>query len=123
MIVGVGIDIIEIERIKKSVDSLGEFFLKKILTSREIEYCLSKHNKYQHIAARFAAKEAIYKACSSVYKLSWQDVEVSNDIEGKPLVFFHDRIKNIFDGKYKIHISLTHSKEYASCVAILESID
>jgi|YNPMSStandDraft_1061717.scaffolds.fasta_scaffold08321_1 holo-[acyl-carrier protein] synthase len=120
MIVGIGIDIIEIERIKNSVDNLGDFFLKKILTENEIKYCLSKPNKYQHIAARFAAKEAIYKACSSLYKLSWQDMEIFNDNDGKPNVILRNKAKDFFEGKYSILASITHSREYAACVAILE---
>jgi phosphopantetheine--protein transferase-like protein len=62
MVIGIGIDIIEIERIKKSIDTYGDSFLNKIYTKNELDYCLAKHNKYQHLAARFAAKEAIYKA-------------------------------------------------------------
>ena len=64
MVLGIGIDIIEIERIKKSVDNFGDSFLNKIFTQTELDYCLPKPNKYQHFAARFAAKEAIAKALS-----------------------------------------------------------
>ncbi|MCK7524332.1 MAG: holo-ACP synthase [Ignavibacteriales bacterium] len=60
MVIGIGIDIIEIERIKSSIDRFGDSFLNKIYTKNELDYCLAKHNKYQHLAARFAAKEAIY---------------------------------------------------------------
>ncbi|MFZ2863187.1 MAG: 4'-phosphopantetheinyl transferase superfamily protein, partial [Ignavibacteriaceae bacterium] len=62
MIIGIGIDIIEIDRIKESVNKFGGAFLNKIYTQNELDYCLAKFNKYQHLAARFAAKEAIYKA-------------------------------------------------------------
>ena len=81
MIIGVGIDIIEIERIKKSVDKLGSKFLDKIYTELEKQYSLSKANKYQHLAARFAAKEAIIKALSSIYNegFRWKDIEIFNN--------------------------------------------
>ncbi|RPI73348.1 MAG: holo-[acyl-carrier-protein] synthase, partial [Ignavibacteriales bacterium] len=84
MVIGIGIDIIEIDRIKKSLNDYGEQFLKKVYTPGEIEYCLGKKDKYQHLAARFAAKEAIYKAISSNWnsELSWQDMEIINAPNG-----------------------------------------
>lgn len=121
MVLGIGIDIIEIERIKKSVDQYGEHFLKKIYTKTEIEYAQSKSNKYQHFAARFAAKEAIYKALSSdtdkVY--SWQDVEIYNEVNGLPKVNFYGALKNYLNEDKQLKISMSHSENYVTCVAIL----
>ena len=79
-----GTDIIEIERIKESIENLDEKFLKKVYTEKEIEYCEKKKNqKYQHYAVRFAAKEAIYKAISETlkdkYSVTWTDIEIIND--------------------------------------------
>ena len=76
MVLGVGIDIIEIQRIIKSVERYGDRFLDKVYTTIELEYCLSKFNKFQHLAARFAAKEAVYKAVTSGWEqgISWQDI-------------------------------------------------
>lgn len=79
-----GIDIIEVDRIEESINSLGEKFLKRIFTDYEIKYCNSKNNmKYQHFAARFAAKEAVFKAISSnlksKYEIKWTDIEIRND--------------------------------------------
>ncbi|MCI8486870.1 MAG: 4'-phosphopantetheinyl transferase superfamily protein [Clostridia bacterium] len=83
-----GIDIIEVNRIKESINSLGQKFLKRVFTDYEIKYCNSKNNmKYQHFAARFAGKEAIFKAISSSlkskYDITWTDIEIKNDEERK----------------------------------------
>lgn len=116
-----GTDIIEVSRIKESIEKLGEKFLNKIYTQKEIEYCLSKNNmKYQHFAARFAAKEAIFKAISSLiknkYEITWKDVEVLNDENGRPYVHFLNNIYNI----EQIDISISHLKEYAIATCIVE---
>ena len=91
-----GTDIIEINRIKESIESLGENFKNKIYTDKEIEYCESKKNaKFQHYAGRFAAKEAIFKAISELldykFEISWKDAEVLNDDQGKPRVTFTNK--------------------------------
>ncbi len=83
-----GTDIIEIDRIKKTINGTSERFLKEVYNEREIEYCESKKGmKYQHYAARFAAKEAIFKAISnkleSKFDLTWKDVEIINDSNRK----------------------------------------
>jgi holo-[acyl-carrier protein] synthase len=121
MVLGIGIDIIEINRIKKSVDRFGERFLNKIYTEIELEYCLKKKNKYQHLAARFAAKEAIYKALSNdtneVY--SWQDVEIYNEVNGLPRVKFYGNLKDFLNKGKELKVSMSHSENYVTCVAIL----
>lgn len=111
-----GTDIIEISRIKESIESLGKSFKNKIYTQKEIEYCESKKNsKYQHYAGRFAAKEAIFKAVSELlsdkFEISWKDAEILSDIQGKPRVIFtntklQEKVENI-------DISISHCKEYA----------
>lgn len=110
-----GTDIIEIDRIKDSIDNLGEKFLNRVFTKKEIEYCESKNKqKYQHYAARFAAKEAAFKALSwkirDKYDIKWTDFEVINDEQGRPIIkvycIDYDDIKNI-------DLSLSHCKEYA----------
>ena len=116
-----GTDIIEVNRIKESIEKLGEKFLNKIYTKKEIEYCLSKNNmKYQHFAARFAAKEAIFKAISSLlknkYEITWTDVEVLNDENGRPYVHF---LNNNYNTE-QIDISISHLKEYAIATCIVE---
>ena len=110
-----GTDIIEISRIEKSIEALGEKFLNKIYTKEEIEYCESKgKQKYQHYAARFAAKEAIFKAMSDKlndkYELCWKDYEVLKDDNGKPYVNVNSMITKEIDS---IDISMSHCREYA----------
>lgn len=117
-----GTDIIEIYRVKESIENLGENFINKIYTKKEIEYCESKNNaKYQHYAARFAAKEAIFKAVSKLlndkYEISWQNAEIINLEDGKPIVNF---INININGKIEdIDISISHSKEYAVATVVL----
>ena len=117
-----GIDIIEVARVQEAIESLGEKFLRKIYTPYEIEYCNSKGNmRYQHFAARFAAKEAIFKAISHLlddkYEITWTDVEIYNDDNLKPYAKFIGKSMSEIE---QIDISLSHIKEYAvaNCVVI-----
>ena len=89
MEISCGIDIIEIDRIKSSIEDLGDKFINRVFTDNEIEYCESKKKqKYQHYAGRFAAKEAAFKAISKMlddkYSVCWKDFEVINDAQGRP---------------------------------------
>ncbi len=116
-----GTDIIEISRIKESIERLGNDFINMIFTPNEIKYCESKKNsKYYHYAGRFAAKEAIFKAVSSLLKdkfdISWHNAEVINDENGNPKVNFID-IK--FDKIADIDISISHCKEYAVATVVI----
>ena len=110
-----GTDIIEISRIKESIETLKDKFLNRIYTQKEIDYCESKKNqKYQHYAARFAAKEATFKAISgnlkNKYDIEWKDIEILNDNNGRPQVY----IKNMENYNIQnIDISISHCKEYA----------
>lgn len=112
MKISVGTDIIEIERIKKIIENKKEKFLNSMYTENEIKYCESKNvQKYQSYAARFAAKEAIYKALSSYinFEYSWKDFEIVNSENGKPKINLHFNI----EGLENIEISISHCKEYA----------
>jgi holo-[acyl-carrier protein] synthase len=122
MVIGIGIDIIEIDRVKKSVDEFGDAFLKKIFTPREVEYCLAKSNKYQHLAARFAAKEAVYKALSTAWDegLSWQNIEILNEINGMPIVRLSGKLKDFLSVDKSLKISISHSRDYVAVVAIID---
>lgn len=116
-----GTDIIEVSRIRESIERSGEKFLKLVYTPAEIKYCESKRlSKYYHYAGRFAAKEAIYKAVSPLLKnkfdISWQNAEVINDKCGNPKINFID-IK--FDKIKSIDISISHCKEYAVATVVL----
>lgn len=123
MIVGSGIDIVEISRFKKSKKRWGNDFLTKIFTKGEIEYSRKRRFQDQHFAARFAAKEAVLKAFGD--KLSsiqnWQDIEVLNDKSGKPYIEFHGSARRL-KTKEKIKdvvISMAHCKGHAVATAIL----
>lgn len=113
-----GTDIIEINRIKESIEAHEESFKKNIFTEKEVEYCEShKLQKYQHYAARFAAKEAIFKALSKKIEtanLKWTDFEVLNSASGRPEV----NLKAKISGLESIDISLSHCKEYAVATVI-----
>ena len=124
MIIGIGIDIIEIDRIKKSVDTFGEHFLNKVYTKSEIDYCLAKHNKYQHLAARFAAKEAIYKAIASGWEkeATWKNMEITNEKNGLPVVKLLGKLNQFIGDDKDIKISLSHSDNYVTAVAIVYKI-
>ena len=119
-----GVDIIEIERVKKCIEETEGKFCERVYTKKEIEYCESKKTqKYQHYAARFAAKEAVFKAISSYlsnkYDINWTDIEILNDYTGKPYV-------NILKNDIKvddIDISISHCKEYAVASVILITED
>ncbi len=121
MVLGIGIDIIEIERIKESIDKLGDRFLNKIYTKKELEYCVAKANKYQHYAARFAAKEAIYKAISTSYGkgIGWHEVEIFNEPNGMPSVKLYGNLKNFLGDDKDLKITMSHSDNYVTCFAIL----
>lgn len=119
-----GTDIIEIARVQESIQSTNEKFLERVYTQTEIEYCESKHQmKYQHYAVRFAAKEAVFKAISNLipnkYDITWQNIEVYEDKQGRPMIRFLDielpQLK-------QIDVSLSHCKEYAvaNVVAMIE---
>ena len=124
MILGVGIDIIEVERIRASHEKFGERFLKRILRPEEIAYCLSHAQPAPFLAARFSAKEAISKAFGTGIgrQLGWQDMEVRKKESGQPYVVLHDGGEILFkqlQGR-ALHLSLTHTNVYASATAVLE---
>lgn len=118
-----GTDIIEINRIKESIEKLGDVFLNRIFSQNEIDYCESKKNqKYQHYAARFAVKEAAFKALSwkisDKYSINWKDFEVENNVQGKPIL----KVRGIdLENIENIDISISHCKEYAVANVIVLS--
>lgn len=119
-----GTDIIKISRVKDSIERLGETFLKRVYTDEEIEYCESRRMcKYQSYAARFAAKEAIYKAVSPSINddISWKDAEVCKLENGKPYLKLHGSLEKIANKNNikNIEISLSHDDDFAiACVVI-----
>lgn len=125
MILGTGIDIIEVERIRASHKKFGGRFAKRILRPGEIAYCLTHKDPAPFLAARFAAKEAVSKAFGTGIgaQLGWQDIEVGRKASGEPFVILHDGGLKLFAarGATKVHLSLSHTQSHAAAVAILES--
>ncbi len=124
MIFGIGTDIIELDRVAQMI-ARGRQYLRTIFTEKEIEYCESKARKAEHYAVRFAAKEAALKALSCGWRdgLGFADIEVLDDPQGKPQVFVHGKVKDLFEQNRikQTSISLSHSRQNAIAVIILES--
>ena len=115
-----GVDIIEIERVKQSIEETEGKFCERVYTQKEIEYCESKKmQKYQHYAARFAGKEAVFKAISqlleSKFDIEWKEIEILNDKDGRPYVNLLKQGVNIDN----IDISISHCKTYAVASVIV----
>ena len=123
MIVGTGIDIVEVFRMRDAINKWGMNFLTKVFTEKEIKYSNSKRFAPQHFSARFAAKEAVVKAFGVArrYPLNWTDIEVFNDKEGKPIVSFSNDALKLQKMKKvdEVVVSMSHSKNYAVANAIL----
>ena len=121
MIVGIGNDIIEIERIEKAISKEG--FKAKVFTQREIENIVKRGNRAETYAGIFSAKEAISKAIGTgVREFSLTDLEILNDDLGKPYVIVSDKLNKIIQRKkenYQIEIAISHSKKYATAMAII----
>ncbi len=124
MILGIGIDVIEVSRIKASYEKFGSRFLNRILHPGEVEYCLSHKEPGPFLAARFAAKEAISKAFGTGIgaQLGWKDMEVARKPSGEPYAILHGNGKELLAARQArvLLISLTHTQEHAAAVAILE---
>jgi holo-[acyl-carrier protein] synthase len=124
MILGVGIDIIEVARIASSYEKFGERFVSRILHAGEIAYCLSHKNPAPFLAVRFAAKEAISKAFGTGIgaSLGWQDMEIRRKTSGEPFVVLHGNGKKLFKSRRakRLLVSLSHTANYAAATAVLE---
>jgi len=124
MIYGIGTDIIEVSRIQKVMErDIG--FRDKIFTTGEIEYCESKKNKYQHYAARFSAKESMLQAIGTGWRfgIRFADIEVYHDELGKPHIHVFGKAKEWTEelAISKIHVSLSHLKEMATAIVVIET--
>ena len=124
MILGVGIDLVEVGRIRDSLERLGERFARRILCPAEYEYCFSHTDPSTHVAARFAAKEAVSKAFGTGIgtELGWLDIEVIRLESGSTQVRLQGAGIQLMERRSAkiIHLNLTHTAQYASAVAILE---
>jgi holo-[acyl-carrier protein] synthase len=124
MILGVGIDLVEVGRIRDSLERLGERFARRILCPAEYKYCFSHTDPSTHVAARFAAKEAVSKAFGTGIgtELGWLDIEVIRLESGSTQVRLQGAGTQLMERRSAkiIHLNLTHTAQYASAVAILE---
>ncbi|MFA4984382.1 MAG: holo-ACP synthase [Candidatus Omnitrophota bacterium] len=114
MVIGTGVDITEVKRLKSAVEKWGRGFLRRIFTKEELESSRGRISLYQHLAGRFAAKEAIFKAMGDK-TLGWKDVQVFNDPDGKP----YCRILNNKGSNLTVHVSISHVKNYAVANAVV----
>ena len=114
MIIGTGVDITEVRRLRQAVDKWGDAFLTRVFTPKELANARTRVSFYQHLAGRFAAKEAVFKALGD-RELSWQDVEIINDEDGKPNCLILNRKGKTVDVK----VSISHVKNYAVANAII----
>ncbi|MFC1674700.1 holo-ACP synthase [Candidatus Omnitrophota bacterium] len=114
MIIGTGVDITEVRRLRHAVEKWGEEFLERIFTKSELKNAKTRGSLYQHLAGRFAAKEAVFKALGDRH-LNWKDVEILNDRDGKPVCV----VSNSKEKRIDVQISISHVKTYAVANAII----
>ena len=116
---GIGNDIIEIERIRQSIERHGQHFLNRLFTQQEQDYCYQFQDPTPHFAGRFAAKEAIAKALGTGFgqMLSWHDIRILTDQDGKPIVHLSEEVMGRFHNPH-ILVSISHSSLHAIAVAI-----
>lgn len=125
MIVGTGVDLCEVDRIKAAIERHGRRFVERLFTDREIAYAESKANRFERYAARFAAKEAGMKALGIGWRggVAWTDFEVTNHTSGRPTLELHARAGEIAAkmGVRSISLSITHTAAQAMAMVILEN--
>jgi holo-[acyl-carrier protein] synthase len=126
LVFGLGIDIIEVSRIDEKIKSNDRNFIERIFTRNEINYCETVLNKEQNYAARFTAKEALLKAMGhGLGGFSFTDIEILKDDRGRPFINPLGRVKTFFKEKNiaRVHLSMTHIKEVATSVVVLETVE
>lgn len=114
MIIGTGVDITEVSRLRRAFEKWGDSFLERVFTKTEIANSRKRASLYQHLAGRFAAKEAVFKALGDA-DLAWHDVEILNDKNGKPSC----KILSKKGKDVTVHISISHVKTYAVANAVI----
>ena len=122
-LVGIGIDVVEVSRVKSSLDEFGERFLKRVFTEAEREYCERQKRPELHLAARFAAKEAVAKAFGTGIgkEIGWLDMEITRRESGEPMVILTGGGAKYAEsrGVTQVMVSLTHAKHYAAANAVI----
>jgi holo-[acyl-carrier protein] synthase len=125
-VIGVGIDLVDLERVKALLTNKGDHAMTRLFTESEREYLASRPDPTGHAAARIAAKEAVYKAMQSLPEargVGWREIEVSRDLEGRPAIRLHGLAERLSRevGGLRIQVSLTHSATSAGAIAVVES--
>ena len=125
-VIGVGIDLVDLERVRLLLANKAERAMTRFFSQRERDYLASRPDATGHAAARIAAKEAVYKAMQSLpgaRAIGWRDIEVSRDAEGKPAIELHGLAARLSDdsGGLRIQVSLTHSATSAGAIAVVEA--
>jgi holo-[acyl-carrier protein] synthase len=124
MITGIGIDLIEVRRIREAIEKYGDRFLKRIYTGVEIEYCSSKKNAALHYAGRFAAKEAAFKAMERGWSgnIGWTEIEIYNEPSGAPRLVFYGKALDLIQQKRVVRafVTISHIEEHATAAVVLE---
>jgi holo-[acyl-carrier protein] synthase len=123
MIIGIGIDLVEVQRLASILDKWGERFTKRCFSTREDIYCGESRCPAIHYAGRFAVKEAFIKSIGGPQGIRYQDIEVVNLINGNPDLIISGETRKILDsfGVLKMHVSLSHTDHYATAMVILET--
>jgi holo-[acyl-carrier protein] synthase len=125
VIVGIGVDIVEIEKLRLAMVRRGERLRNRAFTAAEIQYCEERASRYQHYAARFAAKEAAFKAIGTGWRdgVGWHDAEVKNELSGKPSLILSGRALELAErmGARLFWLSLSHTDQYAVAQVVLEN--
>ena len=121
-ILGIGTDITECLRIAQMIERHGELFITRVYTPAEIQYCQSRKQSTQHFAGRWAAKEAVLKAVGTGWRrgISWRDVEIKNQLGGKPTIALHAGLRDVAEdlGIGQILISISHCRSHATAYAL-----
>lgn len=122
MIVGVGVDIVDLARIRDVLERHRDRFLDRILTAEEKRYCLEHRDPTPFVAARFAAKEAVFKAIGTGWSdgVRWTDIEVRRDAAGRPLLVTSGMVQQLEGAGARWHLSMSHERSAAVAVAVLE---
>lgn len=123
MILGIGIDLVRIERLKKTIEKWGDSFLDRVFTKNEQEYSYSHIMPYPHLAGRFGAKEAFLKAIGTGWGkgIRWKDIEIVRDENGRPRINVYGNLNDILikKGIKDILVSISHERDYAIAQVIL----
>jgi holo-[acyl-carrier protein] synthase len=121
-VLGIGTDIVECLRIAQMIERHGEYFINRVYTPHEIEYCQSRRQATQHFAGRWAAKEAVLKAIGTGWRrgISWRDIEVRNQPGGKPVLAMRGGVREVVEqmGVQDLLISISHCRSHATAYAL-----